>query len=90
MICRQVVISGKVQGVFFRSSMKAIADELKVVGWVRNREDGSVEALLQGDESSVDKVIDWSKRGPDRARVDSVDHFELPCKDHYRNFSILY
>lgn len=85
-----MVIRGRVQGVFFRSETKSVAERGGVTGWVRNVDDGSVEALLQGDPASVERVVQWCKRGPDRARVDSVERTEIPCNETYRNFSILY
>ena len=72
-ICRRLRIHGRVQGVFFRESMRLRAEQLKVTGWVRNRSDGSVEALVQGEPFAVDAMLEWARRGPNSARVDSVD-----------------
>ena len=58
--------------MLFRASMRDVARAYRVDGWVRNRPDGAVEALLEGEEIDVKKVLDWSERGPSRARVDSV------------------
>ena len=85
-----VLISGKVQGVFFRSTMKRIADEAGVKGWVRNTADGKVEALLQGKADSVKRVIEWCGRGPDRAMIESVKVKEEKLFETFRNFAILY
>ncbi|TLX96847.1 MAG: acylphosphatase [Thaumarchaeota archaeon] len=68
----RVVVRGLVQGVLFRASMTEVARANRVDGWVRNRADGAVEALLEGDEGDVRKVLEWSEHGPRRARVDSV------------------
>jgi acylphosphatase len=68
-----VRVTGLVHGVFFRATMAQVAAEQEVGGWVRNRFDGSVEAYLEGDESRVMKVVEWTKRGPPRARVDRVE-----------------
>lgn len=68
----RITIKGRVQGVSFRSSLFEVAVENRVDGWVRNRSDGSVEALLQGEDEDVRKVIEWSKVGPPRAEVMSV------------------
>lgn len=65
-------ISGIVHGVFFRASMAEVAAENGVAGWARNMADGSVEAFLEGEEAGVARVLQWAKRGPPRARVDSV------------------
>lgn len=72
-ISRKLRIRGRVQGVFFRESMRQRAEQLKVTGWVRNRSDGSVEALVQGEPFAVDAMLEWARRGPDVARVDRVD-----------------
>ena len=66
------MVRGIVQGVLFRASMSEVARANRVDGWVRNRPDGAVEALLEGEEIDIRKVLDWSERGPRRARVDSV------------------
>lgn len=67
-----VRIYGKVQGVFFRASLKQTADQHGVHGWVRNRTDGTVEAHLQGAEAQVAKILEWAARGPDQAEVSEV------------------
>jgi acylphosphatase len=69
----QVRIRGQVQGVFFRAEARARAESLGVAGWVRNAEDGSVEAVFEGDERRVDSMVDWCRRGPSGARVDDVE-----------------
>lgn len=85
----QVKVFGRVQGVFYRSSLKNEAERLSVTGWTRNLPDGSVEALLQGDEPSVQRMINWCHIGPRNARVDSVTVSSLPSSAAYRNFVIL-
>ena len=62
-----------VQGVYYRKSMVEAAHRLGVQGWVRNRADGSVEALVAGPLQAVQALIDWSHQGPPAARVDSVE-----------------
>ncbi|EXI71130.1 MAG TPA: acylphosphatase [Candidatus Accumulibacter phosphatis] len=71
-ICRQLSIRGRVQGVGYRWSLCAEAGRLGLRGWVRNRRDGSVEALVSGPVESVDALLLWAQRGPSMARVDSV------------------
>jgi acylphosphatase len=68
-----IFVTGKVQGVYFRQNTLTIAKEHGACGWVRNLSDGRVEALIEGDEDIVSKVVDWCRRGPPAARVDSVD-----------------
>ena len=70
---RQLRISGRVQGVGFRDALRRQALALGLAGWVRNRRDGTVEAVLQGDACSVEEVIAWARHGPPAARVDRVD-----------------
>lgn len=66
-------VRGLVHGVFFRASLSQLADAEGITGWVRNLSDGSVEALLEGSEDSVNKLVEWSRHGPPSARVDSVE-----------------
>ncbi|MBI4733369.1 MAG: acylphosphatase [Rubrobacteridae bacterium] len=67
-----LVVEGRVQGVYFRQSMLEVAIANGVFGWVRNLSSGEVEAVIEGEESAVDRVIDWSRTGPSRAHVDQV------------------
>ncbi|GBC69622.1 Acylphosphatase [archaeon HR01] len=69
----RIRVYGLVQGVFFRAHMKSVAEELGLVGWVRNLEDGSVEAYAEGDEAALRKLVEWCHRGPPAARVERVD-----------------
>lgn len=71
-ITRHLRITGRVQGVCYRASMTEEATRLGLQGWVRNRQDGSVEALAQGPASAVQALIDWAHQGPRLARVDEV------------------
>ena len=68
-----VRIRGRVQGVFFRAEARARAESLGLSGWIRNAEDGSVEAVFEGDEERVQSMVDWCGRGPSGADVDDVD-----------------
>ncbi|HEX6447803.1 MAG TPA: acylphosphatase [Streptosporangiales bacterium] len=65
----RVVVSGLVQGVFFRDTCRREARRGGVAGWVRNRPDGTVEAVFEGPRESVDRMVEWCRRGPSRARV---------------------
>lgn len=65
-------IVGLVQGVGYRASFEAQARTLKLAGWVRNRRDGSVEAVVHGAADAVEKIVAWSRRGPTAARVTEV------------------
>jgi acylphosphatase len=68
-----VLVRGVVQGVSFRALLKQRALARQVAGWVRNRPDGSVEAILEGAEEAVRSVVDWCRRGPAGAVVDSIE-----------------
>jgi len=85
-----VLIKGKVQGVFFRARTKEQADSLGLRGWVRNLPDGSVEAVFEGRDEDIEKIIDWSKEGPSGAIVISVEvHSEVPTGE-FKSFEIRY
>ena len=71
--CRNLCIFGRVQGVGFRFAMQRKARELDVTGWVRNRLDSSVEAVVQGKPEAVEAMIAWARRGPRSAVVSAVD-----------------
>jgi acylphosphatase len=70
---RRVVVQGHVQGVFFREATRRRALAAGVAGWVRNRPDGSVEAVFEGDREAVDRMVAFAQAGPRGARVDWVD-----------------
>ena len=71
--CRHFLISGRVQGVYFRGSARAAAFELNVTGWVRNLDDGRVEAVACGEAGALDAFARWLAHGPPHARVSDVD-----------------
>jgi acylphosphatase len=73
MIARRLVIRGRVQGVGYRYAMIDAAQSHGIRGWVRNRRDGSVEALVQGDDADVEAIVAWCRRGPPAAHVVAVD-----------------
>lgn len=77
---RRVVVRGRVQGVFFRQSCREAAEGAGVAGWVRNRPDGTVEAVLEGEAGAVERVVDWCRRGPRSAVVVGVDVADEPAE----------
>jgi acylphosphatase len=83
-VTRRLAIRGRVQGVFFREAMRQEASRLGVAGWVRNRRDGSVEAVVQGARASVDQIVAWARRGPPDADVTSLESSE--AEGDFRGF----
>ncbi len=83
-IARCVVVSGDVQGVFFRDSTRREANRLGVAGWVRNRSDGRVEAWLEGPPEAVARLVRWCADGPRHATVDDVRVSEAEPEGHDR------
>jgi len=83
-----VIVRGRVQGVFFRDATREAARSRGVAGWVRNRTDGTVEAAFEGEPEAVAQMVDFCRRGPERARVERVDeHEEEP--EGERGFRVL-
>lgn len=80
-ITRHLRIQGRVQGVYYRQSTVETAQRLALRGWVRNRHDGTVEALVHGPAEAVQALVAWAHQGPERARVDAVDVAEVPAPD---------
>jgi len=88
MIAWRVVICGRVQGVGYRLSMREAADDLRITGWVRNRRDGTVEAVVQGDDDRVERIVAWCRRGPPAARVTTVTTEELNVDPAMESFEL--
>ena len=76
----RVIVSGWVQGVFYRATCAAVARELGLGGYVRNLPDGRVEAAFEGPEADVDAMVAWCRHGPDLARVDGVEIVPEPLR----------
>lgn len=83
-----IIITGKVQGVFFRATTKAVADQLGVKGTARNREDGTVAIEAEGDDFSLDVFLEFCHKGSDRAVVEKVVVSEGELKN-FRNFEVV-
>jgi len=81
-----VLVSGKVQGVFFRSSTKDKAGELCISGWIRNLSDGRVEAVFEGQKEDVDKIVEWCRKGPENAKVTGVEIFVEEFTGEFKEF----
>ncbi len=78
MVRRRVVVHGLVQGVWFRESTRRLAERHAVAGWVRNRDDGAVEAVFEGDEDSVSLLVDFCRSGPRGSVVTDVEETDEP------------
>lgn len=85
-----VIISGRVQGVFFRASARDEARRLGVNGWVRNLPNGDVEALLEGEKKAVAQMLLWCHKGPPYAIVDKVDASYEPFIGDQQGFRVVY
>jgi acylphosphatase len=85
-----VLVSGRVQGVYYRSYAEEKARELSLTGWVRNRPDGKVEAVFEGEQEAVDEIVDWSHKGSPASRVEKVDvAWETPTGE-FDDFHVAY
>src|SRR4029450_784438 len=84
-----LVISGRVQGVYFRASASNVARAQRLSGWVRNRDDGDVEAVVEGEEGAVQAFITWCHDGPPGAHVTAVQVTVEPYIGEFHGFYIL-
>jgi acylphosphatase len=84
-----LIISGKVQGVYFRKHTQDVSLQNYVYGWVKNLPNGDVECILEGLKSSVDKVIRWCHQGPPNSRVDNVEIKYEEFTGHFTHFQII-
>ncbi|OYT27502.1 MAG: acylphosphatase [Candidatus Altiarchaeales archaeon ex4484_96] len=85
-----VIVSGRVQGVFYRANTRDKARELGLTGWVRNTSDGRVEAVFQGEKEKLKQMIKWCHRGPGYAKVSDVKVDYLKPEGDLENFIIRY
>jgi len=85
-----VLITGRVQGVFFRSETRKQALSLSLTGWVRNLADGRVEAIFEGAAGNVDAMLSWCRRGPPLAVVNHVDARHESCTGEFDSFAITF
>lgn len=84
------VVHGYVQGVFFRANTQKRAIELGLTGWVKNRNDGSVELIAEGEKEALGALLIWCGKGPSGAKVDKVEHSWEDFKGEFTSFSIHY
>jgi len=83
-----IIVSGDVQGVFFRAGAQGEGKRLGLTGWVRNAEDGSVEVLAEGGREKLERLLEWCRRGPAGASVSGVEHEWLEATGEFRDFRI--
>jgi acylphosphatase len=83
-----VRVHGRVQGVYYRATAQDEAQRLGLVGWVRNRADGTVEAVAEGEAAVVESFLAWCRRGPERARVDDVEVERLEPLGTEKEFTV--
>jgi acylphosphatase len=83
-----MLISGRVQGVFYRSSTRRTALELGLTGWVRNLPDGRVEIVVEGEEDQVKRLIDWCRKGPPSADVKGLEVKKELHTGEFKRFSV--
>lgn len=86
----RIFVTGKVQGVFFRQALKVMAKKNNVFGWVKNLKDGRVEAVLEGEDENVGRLIEWSHGGPANARVEDVEIINEKYVNEFDKFDVLY
>lgn len=85
-----VIVTGRVQGVFFRARTRTVAESLNLTGWVRNLSDGSVEAVFEGKEEDIRSMVDWCRKGPAFAVVEDVQTADRPFSGTFDRFSVRY
>jgi len=86
----RIIVTGKVQGVFFRQALKVMAKKNNVFGWVKNLKNGRVEAVLEGDEEKINRLVEWSHGGPANARVEDVEIHNEKFSGEFKKFDVLY
>jgi acylphosphatase len=84
----RIIVSGRVQGVFFRQATAEQARSLRINGSVRNLNDGSVEIIAEGDRCNLEILLAWAHQGPPSARVDAVEESWRPCEDEFVHFRV--
>ena len=86
-----ILISGKVQGVYYRASCLEVAQKLGLTGWVKNLSTGQVEVLAQGEKEKLEKLIEWCREGPDGAIVNDIKvNWDSQIKEKFKNFIVSY
>jgi len=85
-----IIVSGRVQGVFFRSNTQKMAAKLGLTGWVKNKMDGTVEIVAEGSKDDLKKLLSWCNEGPSMARVEDIEVEWGKATDEFEHFSVRY
>jgi acylphosphatase len=88
-MCKRYIVTGKVQGVWYRANTKTVAENLSITGWVKNTDTGAVELVACGNPEQLAELEGWLKKGPPRAAVEMVESQDLPWED-FVHFVIKY
>ena len=86
----RLIVTGRVQGVFFRQSLKSKAIQNNIFGWVKNLQDGRVETILEGNKENIRILVEWAHSGPANAIVENVEIHNEKFDDEFRKFDVLY
>ena len=88
--CIRLFVTGRVQGVFFRQSLKAKCIQNNIFGWVKNLQDGRVECLLEGTKENISILVEWAHHGPANAIVENVEFHNEKFDNEFTKFDVLY
>ena len=89
-VCGHLLITGKVQGVFFRAYARDQAVQLRLTGWVRNTADGKVEAVVEGSQDKVESFVTWCRLGPPSSQVTDMRVEKQEYRGEFKQFSVRY
>lgn len=84
-----IFVSGRVQGIGYRDGVRGKAEKLGILGWVKNLEDGRVEAVFEGEENKVKEIIEWARKGPFLAKVENMDIMPENFSGKFNDFKII-
>ena len=86
----RIIVYGRVQGVFYRAQTVDVATDLDLKGWVKNREDGKVEVVAEGERSDLERLTEWCRTGPKHALVTNIEVFWEAFTGEFGNFTVIY
>lgn len=85
-----IIVRGRVQGVFYRACAREEANKLNITGWTKNREDGAVEIIAEGEEKDLKRFVDWCKQGPPASNVTDIQSSFSEATNEFESFNIKY